>query len=119
MNKDLEKDVVSEVEAMPEFVELVPATDVIEQPDGVKVVMDMPGISSEGVEIKVDNRRLDISAVSPFESRGNQIKFTRSFQLSDEIDAENIAAKVKNGVLILTLPKRPSAQVRKIKVATE
>ncbi len=120
MKKEKERESeVTEVVATPEYVNYAPPTDVIEQDKEVQLVMDVPGVGSEGVEIKVENRVLDISAVSPLLHRGQQIRFIRRFQLSDEIDTEQISARVKNGVLSLTLPKRPSAQVRKIKVVTD
>ena len=43
--------------------------------------------------------------------------FARSFTLPKHVDVEKIAASLKDGVLTLTLPKRPEAQPRQIKVA--
>jgi HSP20 family molecular chaperone IbpA len=42
--------------------------------------------------------------------------YQRSFRLSDEIDRENIAASMKDGVLRLKLPKAGPAKTRKISV---
>ena len=44
--------------------------------------------------------------------------FYRQFQLSDEIDSENIAAEMKNGVLTRLLPKSAAARPRRIEIKT-
>lgn len=97
----------------------VPLCDVIEQRNGVKIIMDLPGVSAGGVDVDVKERILKVSATSPLSWNGRPIRYRRDFQLSDDIDCGGIAAKVRNGVLELRLPKLESASVHKIKVVTE
>lgn len=94
----------------------MPVCDVIEQPHGVKVLLDMAGVEPDKVEINIDNRVLTVSGASPFHYDGREVHYRRSFQLSDDIDSGSIAAKAKNGVLELLMPKLESAKVHKIKV---
>lgn len=43
-------------------------------------------------------------------------KFSRSFTLPDDVDSENITAKVENGVLHITLPRKTIAAPRRIAI---
>jgi HSP20 family protein len=89
------------------------------------LVMDVPGVDQEGVEIVLDKRVLTINAYPAFErpepftlayAEYGEGDFQRSFSLSDEIDREKIEANVKNGVLTLRLPKAPASKPQKISV---
>lgn len=104
--------------AAPESVTHVPVCDVIEQPRGIKIVMEMPGVAAEDLNIDVKDRILKVCSESHFAWNGRTVRYCRSFQLSDDIDCTGISAKVKNGVLELKMPKSESATVHKVKVET-
>ena len=103
----------------------VPATDVYETEHGLTLVMEMPGVARDGLEIaleegvlKVDGR-LDFSkyqGLAPVYTEYNVGHYVRSFSLSDKVDQDNIVAKLDDGVLTLTLPKAPTARPRRISV---
>ncbi len=94
-----------------------PSCDVIDSPDEIRIVMDMPGISPEDVDVDVHDRVLKVCACSSHVCRKHGcISYCRSFQLSEDIDCGNISAKVCCGILELKLPKIKSARVHKIKV---
>ncbi len=109
-------DVAQPVPSEPVF--RTPACDVIEQENGVRVLLDMPGVEPDKVDINVHNRVLEVRADTPFAWRGRAIRYKRSFQLSDDIDSGGISANFKSGVLDLSLPKAESAKVHKVKVET-
>ena len=102
-----------------------PLVDIRENAEGLVLTADLPGVDKDGLDVAVENRVLSVSAHSsataPEAARlihreyqaGN---FSRSFILSDEIDAEKITAELEDGVLVLRLPKVPKAQPRKIRV---
>ncbi len=116
MEKNTEKDVAQAVPVEP--VTHTPACDVIEQANGVRVLLDMPGVEPDQVDIDVNNRILKVTACSPFTWRGRPVRYSRSFQLSDDIDSGRISASFKHGVLDLSMPKTESAKVHKVKVVT-
>jgi len=105
---------------------LTPPVDIFEIEDGLAVVVDLPGVDKEHVEINVDNNVLTIKGTLQYEEHGEALysefelrSFYRQFELSDEIDQEKIRADMKNGVLTIRLPKAEKAKPRRIKVDLE
>jgi HSP20 family protein len=103
----------------------LPNADIYETPTELKVVLEMPGIEKNNVEINIEDGvlhvegRLDLSKYSglqPLYTEYNVGHYARSFQLSSKIDQSKIAAEMKDGVLSLTLPKVEEAKPRTIQV---
>lgn len=104
-----------------------PAVDIFEDDTGITVHADMPGVSKDRLDIRVDSDSLsisgDISIPLPEDMdalyadvRAN--RYQRSFSLSRELDTDNIDASLKDGVLVLRVPKREEHKPRKIEVRT-
>ena len=100
------------------YITYIPATDVMEQENGWSLYLDVPGATNELLEINVDDNILKIKAETMLLEHGMTVKFERSFQLSDEVDAGSIKATLKDGLLHLALPKAEAAKPRKIQVLT-
>jgi HSP20 family protein len=104
-----------------------PLVDIWENDDGLTVVADMPGVSADGLSVDLKDNVLTIYGKVPVESHDRKFlnqeyevgDFYRQFSLSEQIDQENIKAAIKDGVLILSLPKQAPAQPRKITVLAE
>jgi len=103
----------------------VPTTDILEDEQSLTVVMEMPGVSKEAVDIHLQDRvltvegRIDFSKYEPLQpvyTEYNIGNFRRSFSLSNSIDQDRIRADMKDGVLMLTLPKAEEAKPRKVAV---
>ena len=103
-----------------------PNVDIYENDQAITLLADLPGVSTEDLEIDLRDSVLTLSGdVHPFESEGEQYliaeygvgRFYRQFTLSEVIDQERIDAKLKDGVLTLTLPKVEKATPRTITVA--
>ena len=102
-----------------------PAVDIFETRDELVVVADMPGVAPDGVEVHVEGDELAIEGhVRPQEYEGLRPlhveygvgSFYRRFTLGETIDREGIKAQMKNGVLILRLPKAARARARRVTV---
>lgn len=103
----------------------VPDTDVFESDAAITMVMEMPGVSKEDIDISLEQRRLSVQGRISFD-RYRQIKpayteynighFSRHFMLSSDIDTDRIQAGMADGVLSLTLPKAAPAELRKIRI---
>ncbi len=103
-----------------------PSINVYEQDGAYMLTAELPGVSGEDLDIAVHGKTVNIKGERKVpESAGNvkyhrrereYASFNRAVGLPDELDADKVAAKIKNGVLTLTLPKAASAQPRKIKV---
>lgn len=107
---------------------LTPATDIHESEKEIVVVADLPGVRQDQIEVTLENRVLTISARSAVEEpAGKELvyrefgpaEYRRSFTLTGEVDRNGITARIKNGVLRLTLPKSADAQPRRIAVQAE
>ena len=98
------------------FTEVTPAADIVEENDKATVYFEIPGSNSSKVKVEVRNSILSVEAESCLERHGKPVLFKRSFELSDAVDIDHMKAKTCDGILMLTLPKSESAQIRKIAV---
>ncbi len=96
-----------------------PTVDVVEDDQKFELYADLPGVKQEDLDIQVEKDVLTIKGERKLERRGERVAgaFSRAFTLPKHVDVEHIAASLKDGVLTVTLPKRPVAQPRQIKVA--
>jgi HSP20 family molecular chaperone IbpA len=103
----------------------VPTTDIFETEDALTVVMELPGVERQAVEINIENdvlrveARIDFSkyeGLEPLYTEYNIGHFTRSFTLSNKIDQQQISAQLDDGVLTLTLKKAQEAIPRRIPI---
>jgi HSP20 family protein len=102
----------------------VPAVDVRETPDAYTFEVEVPGVLEENVDIALTGNRLTISGQRTEEKRDEKDRylshefsygsFSRSFSLPRGTDPDNVRAEMKDGVLTITVPKRPEVQARKI-----
>jgi HSP20 family protein len=104
----------------------LPAVDVFEDASGITLLADMPGVPREQLELKVEGEALLIEGgVQPRTPDGLEAmyaelrvpRYRRSFTLSRELDTARIEATLKDGVLMLRIPKQAHAQPRRIAVA--
>lgn len=106
----------------------VPPVDVVEEPERLLFRAEIPGVSKEDIDIKVENGTLILRGEKKQEREvegetAHRVErfygsFTRSFALPASIDAEKIQARYKDGVLEVVLPKAELAKPRKIQILT-
>lgn len=103
---------------------VTPAVDIYEMPEGLVVIADVPGVTPDHVDVRVDNHILTIWGqaahglpAEPTYREYELVNYFRQFDLSAKVDESQIAADLKHGVLTLTLSKVADAQPRKIAVA--
>ncbi|MFA6714043.1 MAG: Hsp20/alpha crystallin family protein [Victivallales bacterium] len=99
-----------------EYMDFAPPADVIEDHGGIKLILDVPGAANDSLSVNVEAGELELSADTCIKRCDKTIRYKRSFQISDQVDVENIKAKLENGVLELTLPKHEHAKVHKVKI---
>jgi len=102
------------------------AVDIREEADAFYVDAEVPGLSAEDIKVDVEKNILTLSGerkVEKEEAEGTFRRverqygsFTRSFTLPETVDAENISADLKNGVLELKLPKKEAPTPKQISV---
>jgi len=103
---------------------VAPAVDIYEMPEGLVVIADVPGVTPDHFDVRVDNHILTIWGqaahglpAEPTYREYELVNYFRQFDLSAKVDESKIAADLKHGVLTLTLSKVAEAQPRKIAVA--
>jgi HSP20 family molecular chaperone IbpA len=103
---------------------VTPPVDIYETPEGLVVIADVPGVTPDHVDVRVDNHILTMRGQAAHGLPGEPtyreyelVNYFRQFELSAKVDESKIAAELKQGVLTLTLSKVAEAQPRKIAVA--
>jgi HSP20 family protein len=109
-----------------ESVGWTPSCDIYEDEEGVSLRFELAGVDPKDVEVRFENGVLTLKGERKLEKedrRDNYHRieleygtFTRSFALPSTVDAEKIRAEAKNGLLLVSLPKRAEARPRSIQV---
>jgi HSP20 family molecular chaperone IbpA len=103
----------------------IPRADIYETNNELVIVADMPGVAENSLDITLEKNVLSIKGFVEFPTPDHYSlayaeyevgDFERNFTLSNDLDQENISAKVKNGVLYVHLPKLAPAKTKKITV---
>jgi HSP20 family protein len=103
-----------------------PAVDVVENNEGYHFYFDLPGLKNDSVDLRVDDGTLTMTAERkrPEWSKESAIHFSerrygairRSFELPKDASHDRIHASYKDGVLEVTVEKRPEARPVKIQI---
>lgn len=104
---------------------ILPDVDVWEDADGITLTADLPGVSKEGLTVRVDTDTLliegeaNLNMPEGMEAVYAEVRtphFRRRFALSKELDAARIDAALKDGVLTVAIPKAEEAKPHRIEV---
>jgi HSP20 family protein len=104
---------------------LLPQVDVLEDETGITLLADLPGVSRDKLDIKVEGDTLLVEghvdawtpeSLEPVYAEIRVPRYRRAFTLSRELDGGRIEANLKDGVLKLRIPKQAHAQPRRIEV---
>jgi HSP20 family protein len=108
--------------------EWAPAVDIKEEADKFVLHADIPGVKPEEIDISMEAGVLTIKGEKNTEATTEKENykrvertygsFYRRFSLPDTANAEAISAASKNGVLVITIPKREAVQPKKISVSS-
>jgi len=102
-----------------------PHTDILETGEAVVLVMEMPGVEKDDLDVHLDGEvlsvegRVDLSkyeSLRPVYTEYNVGSFARTFRVPKTVDPERITATLADGVLTLELAKADHARARRIPV---
>jgi len=103
-----------------------PSVDIYETENEIVLSAELPGVSEDDVEIKIEDRTLSLKGERKLEKETKEENyhriersygsFYRSFTLPNNVDMEKIKAEHDNGILKISMPKKPELKPRKIKV---
>jgi len=103
-----------------------PQVDVTETKKEIKICVEIPGVEAKDVDVSVEDGMLTIKGEKKYgreeDEKGTYRMersygaFERSISLPSEVDESKAKAEFKNGVLHLSLPKRPGVESRRKKI---
>ena len=107
----------------------IPAVDVVENKEGVRITVELPGVKPEDVKLSVENSVLTIRGEkrAGYEEKTDRMhrferqygSFERTFSLPSTVDVEHIDARYDNGVLTVDLPKAERAKPKQIEIKAQ
>ena len=98
-------------------------TDIKEMDNGYELIIDLPGFKKDEISIELENGYLTVSAAKGLDKdeedkKGKYIRkeryagaMQRSFYVGENLTDEDIKAKYENGILRLSVPKKPAKAV--------
>lgn len=103
-----------------------PAVDIKEEANQFVIHADLPGVEAKDIDITLEHGVLTLKGQRTAEKkdetenyrRVERVRgtFLRRFSLPEAVDAEKVTAKCKDGVLEVVVPKRETAQPRRIAI---
>jgi HSP20 family protein len=99
-----------------------PAADVYNHEHEYLIMVDLPGIERDALDISLDDNRLTISGVRVLEEQDRQRverphgRFVRRFGMPATVDQKAITAEYKDGVLRVRLPKRKEQKAHRVEI---
>lgn len=109
-----------------------PKVDIKKDSGAYTLQMDLPGKTDKDVKIELNHNVLTISSEKSEDKKEEKSekkedgkwlvkersyqKFSRSFTLPDDVEAEKVAAEVKNGVLTVTMPRKALPAPKRIAI---
>ncbi len=104
-----------------------PLMDLIDEKDSYKVIMEIPGINKEDIDISVTDNTVTVKAETKAEQKKEDKgyfyqerrygRFQRGFSLPAEVLPDSASAEYKNGVLEIRLKKKQDAKAKEHKVS--
>lgn len=101
------------------------AANVWDRGDALQIEMELPGVKNDQIDISVTGLDLSVRVDRPdvaqegvaYHRRERPVgSSTRVLRLPTEVNADRVEAQLRDGVLLITLPKAESAKPRKINV---
>jgi HSP20 family protein len=101
-----------------------PRVDIYETADELVLLADLPGVQPADLEVRFERGELTLhgrcgarQANAPYALAEYGVgDFYRAFTINEDIDADQIAAELKHGVLTVHLPKSEKAKPKKIAI---
>jgi len=103
-----------------------PSVDISEDKNSYHIEVVLPGMKKDDIKMDLKDNTLTISGERKFENEKKDKryhlmesgygKFNRSFDLSDDVDKNNIEAKFKDGILYIDLKKSEEKVSKEIKI---
>ena len=104
---------------------VVPAATLTEKPDEYELKVELPGIAKEDADLHVEGKTLTLKTHSKYQNPAgfkavawefDHPNYAMSVDLPEMADIATLGAKLENGILRVTVKKRPETQAKKISI---
>jgi HSP20 family protein len=104
----------------------MPLVNINETEKEFVVTVELPGVQKKDLDVSIDRDELVVTAERSEKVESNEgllrreirsEKFRRSFTLGQTVDRDDIKAKLENGILKVTLPKKTESVGRKVDIS--
>jgi HSP20 family protein len=110
---------------LPNAWRATPAIDICESDQEVVILIDLPGVEPDGVEIELAGNTLSVLGKSSSDVTEGRLLFReyhshdyfRAFVMKEMVDTSDVSAALEDGVLTITLPKVKKAASRRIPIS--
>jgi len=92
-----------------------PPSDVVEMDDAVRVLLEIPGVPSASVQVRVLGNRIEVTGEKTPDFPAGETsflclervfgKFQRAFEVRGSVNLGEVSARMANGILVITIPK--------------
>ena len=105
---------------------VVPAATLTEKPDEYELKVELPGIAKEDADLHVEGKTLTLKTHSKYQNPAgfkavawefDHPNYAMSADLPEMADIATLGAKLENGILLVTVKKRPETQAKKISIS--
>ena len=103
-----------------------PSINLTEDKDHYYIRAELPGISSEELDIQATGNNLSIAGERKIETEKDNVryhrkereagKFSRAISLPGDIDSDGVSASLTNGILKVSVPKAEKAKPKQISI---
>lgn len=104
---------------------VTPAVDILDDGDNYLVVLELPGVAQENLTLTLEKDDLIVHATRPghderaqlvHDGRASTLAFERRLTIGAGVDRDHVSARLENGLLHVTLPRRAEEKRRRIEV---
>ena len=105
---------------------IVPAASLVERPDEYELRAEIPGVGKEDAELHVEGKTVSLKTCSKYQHPAGfktavcefeRCNYAMSVAMPEMADMYTLSAKLVNGILTVTVKKRPETQARKIAIS--
>jgi HSP20 family protein len=106
-----------------------PPVDIYEDAEGITLRAELPGLSAQDIDVRVENNTLTLKGERKLEREETKQNyrriersygaFTRAFALPPNVDTDKVRAESRDGVLHVFLPRREETKPKQIKIAVQ
>lgn len=104
---------------------IAPRVDIYETDTHYVLLADMPGVTSDGLDVVAErdslviHGRVEHDAATADYQEFELADYHRAFTLTEDLETSGVTASLREGVLRVEIPKSPRVQPKKIQVRTE